>query len=564
LTFARKAFSLPQDDFSRVSSPSLQTIPRGAPNAALIRIVCVAALFGVELLLISVCFDGESLSGRAGLAALIARSGAWTLRLIAAFAALFGTFAILTKRRELEAVVSGGTTEAPIDIRYLTAHLAAIAAFFAISRYFYGPTSSVSSDVVAVMWLMAGVTAVIFGALAFLPLPLWTALFRVTGNLWAYVAATVLVACFLGFQLQSLWGPASRLTFSLARWLLTPFVSVVVSNPAAMLLGTSKFRVIISPQCSGLEGAGLMLGFSVLWLILFSRECRFPHALILIPIGVVAMFLLNACRIAALVLVGTYFGKPIAAGGFHSQAGWILFNVAAVAFIGAVRHVPWFSTQPRAMGAETLTVRAENPTAHYLGPFLAIMVAGMLAAAVTSAFVWWYPLRLVGGVGALWVFRRAYTSLNWRFDAVSCAAGAIVFIIWIALDHSPRAPMPAALGTASPGLRWAWIVARVLSAIVVVPLAEELAFRGFLMRRFISAEFECISLRRVTWWAVALSSVLFGALHGSRWIAGSIAGVVFAAATIRKGRIGDGFAAHLTANALLAIYVLASGNWQFW
>jgi membrane protease YdiL (CAAX protease family) len=37
-----------------------------------------------------------------------------------------------------------------------------------------------------------------------------------------------------------------------------------------------------------------------------------------------------------------------------------------------------------------------------------------------------------------------------------------------------------------------WITLRVLGAVVTVPLAEELAFRGFLMRRMVSRDFESV------------------------------------------------------------------------
>jgi exosortase E/protease (VPEID-CTERM system) len=338
---------------------------------------------------------------------------------------------------------------------------------------------------------------------------------------------------------------------------LTPFVSKVVSNPGTMLLGTTKFTVIISPQCSGLEGAGLMLGFALLWLALFSHECRFPQALLLLPAGVLLIFALNAVRLAALVLVGTFVGRQVAAGGFHSQAGWILFNLSAVAFILTVRHVPWFTIRER-------PEYHDNPTAAYLSPFVATMIAGMIAAAATGTFEWWYPLRFVAAASAIWLYRRSYSALDWHFDWTACAAGVAVFLLWIGLDRSPGVAMPVALATSSAATRFAWILVRVLAATVTVPIAEELAFRGFLMRRFSGPDFEVVALQRATWFGLLASSVLFGALHGHRWWVATIAGLVFAWVARRKGRIGDAVVAHGMANALLAIVVLMRGQWQLW
>ena len=72
-----------------------------------------------------------------------------------------------------------------------------------------------------------------------------------------------------------------------------------------------------------------MIAFGIVWLLLFRKESRFPQALVLIPAGVVLIYLLNAARIAALILIGDAGAERIALGGFHSQAGWIAFNLVA-------------------------------------------------------------------------------------------------------------------------------------------------------------------------------------------------------------------------------------------
>ena len=87
------------------------------------------------------------------------------------------------------------------------------------------------------------------------------------------------------------------------------------------------------------------------------------------------------------------------------------------------------------------------------------------------------------------------------------------------LRHPSSWPLRAA-GTSNP----AGFFCEVLAATVTVPIAEELAFRGFLLRRFISPDFEAISFQTFSWFALLASSVIFGLLHGQRWIAGTLAG----------------------------------------
>jgi CAAX prenyl protease-like protein len=112
------------------------------------------------------------------------------------------------------------------------------------------------------------------------------------------------------------------------------------------------------------------------------------------------------------------------------------------------------------------------------------------------------------------------------------------------------------------GLALAWVVFRVVGSVVTVPVAEELAFRGYALRRLASSDFEQTPLR-FTWLSFLLSSILFGALHG-RWLAGTVAGMFYACALYRRGRVGDAILAHATTNALIAADVLILGNWNLW
>lgn len=124
--------------------------------------------------------------------------------------------------------------------------------------------------------------------------------------------------------------------------------------------------------------------------------------------------------------------------------------------------------------------------------------------------------------------------------------------------------MPADLARAPEALRYGWIAVRILSAAVTVPIVEELAFRGYLMRRLVSADFSAVSFRTLTWFSLAGSSLLFGLMHGHRWLAGTLAGVLYGFVMTRRGRLGDAVVAHAATNALLAAYVMGMGKWGFW
>ena len=490
------------------------------------------------------------------------------LRYIIGSATIFLTFSCLRYQPALERI-SSQIEETPVRWSLFAAHFCAMGVFAVLSFLLYGPGGLSSwANWLAAGWFIAGISAIGFAGFAFLSPAFWTELIRCTGYLWAYASMAALSACFAGNMLRRLWQPASYLTLHLTKILLGLFVPGVIANPAAMLIGTRRFQVQIAPQCSGLEGVGLILAFGILWLLVFRKECRFPQSLLLIPLGIALIFLLNSVRIAALILIGNAGAEQIALGGFHSQAGWIAFSAVGVGFCFVLQRVPWFTTRQR--NWESPGRATHNPTAAFLLPFLAILAAGMIAEAAKSAgsVEWLYPLRFFGAACALWGFRRSYTSLNWRCDWLAPVIGAIVFAIWIGLDRNARLTadheVSAALMGYSTAARMTWIAFRVLAAVVTVPLAEELAFRGFLLRRLISPDFDSVSFRHFSWFALLGSSVAFGLLHGGYWIAGSIAGILFGLAVMRRGRIGDAVVAHGTANALLAAYVLTFHRWHLW
>jgi CAAX prenyl protease-like protein len=64
-----------------------------------------------------------------------------------------------------------------------------------------------------------------------------------------------------------------------------------------------------------------------------------------------------------------------------------------------------------------------------------------------------------------------------------------------------------------------WKVFRVIGSVLLVPLAEELLFRGYLLRKLLSIKFETVDPRRFTWLSWLVSSLLFGWLH-QHWLAG--------------------------------------------
>jgi CAAX prenyl protease-like protein len=162
-------------------------------------------------------------------------------------------------------------------------------------------------------------------------------------------------------------------------------------------------------------------------------------------------------------------------------------------------------------------------------------------------------------------YRREYTELRPTWSWSSIAIGLAVFALWMALEprHSRSVAGLDPGHALAPVQAFAWLCTRVLGSVLVVPLVEEMAFRGYLFRRLIAADFQSVRAGRLTWVSLALSSAAFGALH-QRWLAGTLAGAGYALAFSRRGEITDAVVAHGLTNALIAAYVLATGCWDLW
>lgn len=529
------------------------------------RLAALAALFTVELIAISIWLDTAAIDGRPGLVGLVSDFGPMALRAVVTFAAVFVTFTYFRAKERLKQI-SAELSGSPISWRLLASHVAAMIVFCGLSSILFSGAAARSGNLVVAMWLFSGALGIVFAGFAVIPPTQCWSILRSSGWVWAYALAGAVAANVLAGRNKLLWGPASTLTFKLVEVLLRPLLAGVVADPAHLIIGTAKFRVNIAPGCSGLEGAGLIVVFTVSWLWFFRHECRFPRALLLIPAGVSILYLLNAARIAALILIGNAGAREVAVGGFHSQTGWITFNAVALGLSIATRRWSWLRRpEATALSGEK---SAPNAVAPYLMPFLVILATAMISRAASGDFDWLYPLRFLSAAACLWFFRAKYREMDWRVGWLSPVLGLLGFALWMGLDRftgaHPTGGIGAGLARLPEAARVSWLGFRVLAAVFTVPIAEELAFRGFLIRRLISSDFESVSMTKFTWLSILGSSLAFGLMHGDRWIAGILAGLLYAGALLWRGRIGDAVVAHGTTNALLAAWVLISHDWSLW
>ena len=214
-----------------------------------------------------------------------------------------------------------------------------------------------------------------------------------------------------------------------------------------------------------------------------------------------------------------------------------------------------------------------------IAPFVMFMILlalrGMAPTDASWGFDtrWLYALTVLVVGTMLLVWWREYGELarqNWPSlseVALAVAVGVAVFVLWINLDANwmtlsePSAAFKPV--NAQGGLEWPLIAVRWIGATLLVPVMEELFWRSFLMRWIDNPVFEGIDPRRTSLKAVLLSTFVFVLAH-TLWLAAIVAGLAYAWLYVRSGKLWLPVIAHGVTNGVLGIWVVQSGQWQFW
>lgn len=197
---------------------------------------------------------------------------------------------------------------------------------------------------------------------------------------------------------------------------------------------------------------------------------------------------------------------------------------------------------------------------------LAMLAAALVSRGVAGGFEYLDPLRFFAGAAVLWFFRRRYAKLDWHAGWAGFALGGLVFLVWMAFNSRDATnsitTFPDAMAHSWWGIQFSWIACRILGTVFIAPAAEELAYREYLLLRLHPRDTAQVRWSNLPWLALIVSSFAYGVLQGGQWVAGTIVGILFGLALLRRCRIGDAFAAHSAANALSLLWVLLGHSGQ--
>ena len=241
---------------------------------------------------------------------------------------------------------------------------------------------------------------------------------------------------------------------------------------------------------------------------------------------------------------------------------------------------PPVAPPPRTPGAAAPVVPdaltgPEASTLAWVGPFAVFMLLLAVTGELPLPVLQRELLRMAILVAAIVGFSRHVLPHRAPHWLASTALGVGVFAMWVApdvliagwRDHwlfqngvTGRIRTSIAPDELTPPV----LALRFLRAALVVPIVEELFWRGWLPRWLQDTRFARVPLGTYTSFAFWSTAALFAAEHGPFWEVGLLCGVVYNWWMRRTRSLGDLILAHAVTNACLSAYVIASERWGFW
>ena len=238
----------------------------------------------------------------------------------------------------------------------------------------------------------------------------------------------------------------------------------------------------------------------------------------------------------------------------------------------------------------------------YILPMAAFMVFLLIGAQFERFYPHTYVARVIVTAILLIVCWRHYTKISWRYWWLGVIVGVIGIVQWVPMqlwlqknvaffapphtcavheNVSQKGPGQCPICNAqlvpdvfnpfapgefpSPAVAWAFVVVRIIGAVLVVPVMEELFWRDFLWRQLIAPnDFKLARVGEFDWTAFLVVPIVFALVHGNWWLTSIIWALMIGGLLVYTKSLGACIIAHAVTNLLLAGYVLKWKDWAFW
>ena len=205
----------------------------------------------------------------------------------------------------------------------------------------------------------------------------------------------------------------------------------------------------------------------------------------------------------------------------------------------------------------------------FLGDLVKKLGDGYAHWAVAEPQYWIFPLQTFVCAAILCTQRRHYVFTPMKGFGFATLIGLVALAIWIApqmiLGRAPRTDGfdPYRFGDGWPF--WLNLSLRILRMVVIVPLVEEIFWRGFLLRYLVRSEFDTVPMGTFTWLSFAITTAAFCFEHSQPdWPAAALTGALFNLVAYRTRSLAACVLTHAITNLALALYILHTKQWGFW
>jgi membrane protease YdiL (CAAX protease family) len=237
-------------------------------------------------------------------------------------------------------------------------------------------------------------------------------------------------------------------------------------------------------------------------------------------------------------------------------------------------------------------VKAE-PKAPLMAPFMAYLVLMLLNDVFPGRL---QPIAVVLHIAlafwVTWLFRRHYPPLGRPYWGLAIGAGIAAAILWGAGQHLldratfwghnlgdglsfqwappfvdlvPVKPLDPHERFGDGPLLWTHVVLKICWAVTIVPIVEEIFWRGFILRAFVRWHwFDQVPWGTFAWRAFLGSALLSVLQHPSNWAVSIACWLLYNALFYWKKSLLCLILAHAVTNLALYVYVVYSGDWRFW
>lgn len=213
---------------------------------------------------------------------------------------------------------------------------------------------------------------------------------------------------------------------------------------------------------------------------------------------------------------------------------WVAPFAVFMALLAAAPYVPLAQPWESVVRVSILVLVLATVSGALIRTFRVRYAMGSVLLGIAVCALWVAPDLLVPGWRTHWIFQNGITgTIKNSIDPADLANPLVVSL-------------------------------RIVRATLLVPILEELFWRGWLPRWIVNPDWQRVEPARYTTLAFVASALLFAAEHGPYWEVGLVCGLLYNWWYWKTKSLGDIVLVHAVTNGALSAFVFVTGKYEYW